>query len=559
MKEKVKIKDEFGWLEANRAVALVPVKNLEIDEVYRVDRKIAIYPKGVLDENSIIGSVFDFDFQAKKENFFDSAIIAFPINPPRVLMIGALMPSIKDELIKRTINEAEEFLNIFRYIYSNIDKVSNLPQRAGHVEGIECGFLLYMCAMQSSTYISGKNYVAYQTIGNSLEINVKHMRAMINMLCKAVYCNDTIVSNVIKHALRLYSDILYLPSATNKFVQAMTLIDYLGNPFEYQKMQTNKAKIAPFSADSHFEYNRICERFKDLTSKKDEGGKEIGLRTNIIHNGKSIESLIFEGYKIDMILREIQLYACNYINSILDYCDKDDWSIVEKAIEKKRDGVLAIPHGYEGKYECDCAVVIDFEFLNKAIEEVYQLYPDYHGNSFSIANFLRLVLMQSDIHRPNYQIPCTFIFENDTRIFNEEDTRKLSEYDGLGFTCEDGEVVIYASIQNGSYFEVLENAIRNVISEKNYFFNDGTKYTNIVLISDYNQIPDEVFVKVNNSCKHIILGRLDNMRTQTYDKCIYFDVTYLIMTVLGIPLEEETTGDFLFKSPRYMDDVSKKD
>ena len=26
------------------------------------------------------------------------------------------------------------------------------------------------------------------------------------------------------------------------------------------------------------------------------------------------------------------------------------------------------------------------------------------------------------------------------------------------------------------------------LSEKNYFYNDGTKYTNIVLISDYNKI-----------------------------------------------------------------------
>ena len=185
----------------------------------------------------------------------------------------------------------------------------------------------------------------------------------------------------------------------------MTLIDYLGNPFEYQKMQKNKAQIAPFSADSFSQYNKICERFKYLTSKKDENGKEIGLRTNIIHNGKTIESLITEGYKIDLILRELQLYICNFINGILIYSNQNDWAYIESKIEEKRNQIQAIPSGYTGKIECDSVIVIDFDFLNQAIKEVYQLYPQYIDRKFDLEKFLSFILVQSDLHRPDYQIP----------------------------------------------------------------------------------------------------------------------------------------------------------
>lgn len=547
------ITSDYHFLNSTMAVALVPIKEFEISEKYVIEGHIHIYPKHSLDTSIIEGSIFDFSFQELKDNFYDATIVAFPIIPPQTIIVGSLFPSVKDELIKRALNQAEEIINIFRYIYSNFDKASNLPQRAGYINGNLCGFLLFTWAMQAATFISGKNYVSSCTIGNSLNVDISWMKPSIDHIFSSIYHNNTIVSNVVKHALRLYSDILYLPTATSKFMQAMTLIDYLGNPFEYQKMQKNKAKIVPFSADSYAQYNTICERFKYLTSQKDKNGVEIGLRTNIIHNGQSLESLIFEGYKIDLILREIQLYICNFINGILDYCEQTDWMYIENKIQEKRDAIQAIPTGYTGRFECDTAVIVDFDFLNLAIKEVYQLYPQYMDRKFNLAKFLHLVLRQCDIHRPDYQIPVTFVYSKSVPVYNADSSLTLDEHNKLGFQSQDGEVSIYTLKAEGDYHEFLTSLLNNVISEKNYFFNDGSKYTNIVLISDYNQIPDEYFIAANNSCKMLTLGRLDNKRTQSYDSCLYFDITYLIMTVLDIPLHEDCTSNFIFDDPRYLD------
>ena len=545
---------DYSHLEPHMNVALVPVKDLNVSEKYSIAGNITVYPKNSLNTEALQGGVLDFGFLEIKNTFYDAAIIAVPATSSQAAFTLGMMPGVKDELIKRILNKTEEIANIFRYIYFNFDGTSGLFQRAGYIEGNLCGFLLYSCAMQSSIFISGKNYISSRTISSSLSIDIAFMRPSIDYLFNAIYRNSTAVSNILKHAFRLYSDILYLPTSTGKFMQAMTLIDYLGNPFEYQKMQKNKTKIAPFSADSRQQYNHICERFKYLTSLKDENSKEIGLRTNIVHNGKSLEDLLFEGYKVNLVLRELQLYICNFINGILDFTDQNDWSSIEIKIQEKYNEIQAIPKGYEGKTECDAVIIIDFDFLNDAIREVYQLYPNYRNKKFDIALFLQLVLKQTDISRPDYQIPVNFVYSKDTVVYNAASEIRLSQYNGLGFQCPDGEISIYTLYTANQHSGNLEILLRNCIQEKNYCYNDAAKYTHIVFISDYNQIADDLYMKAINSYKSLILGRLDSQRTKCFGNCTYFDIENLIMTALGIPLHEECTADFFFtETGRYPD------
>ena len=157
-----------------------------------------------------------------------------------------------------------------------------------------------------------------------------------------------------------------------------------------------------------------------------------------MHNGKSLEDLLFEGYKVNLVLRELQLYICNFINGILDFTDQNDWSCIEIKIQEKYNEIQAIQKGYEGKTECDAVIIIDFDFLNDAIREVYQLYPNYRNKKFDIALFLQLVLKQTDISRPDYQIPVNFVYSKDTAVYNAASAIRLSQYNGLGFQCPDG-------------------------------------------------------------------------------------------------------------------------
>ena len=394
--------------DKDNLIAIVPVKGMNISKKYTVD-DINIYPNGTIDIDEIIkGMKIDMTFWKVEEDFFDSTIIAFPIKYKRKNFMGTLMPMEKDKLIKKVLGMAEDVMNVFRYINSNFDKQSNLPQRAGYIKDIICGFIIYYPYFKTFDYIWDKYYVSNISIGQQLNIDVDNMKSNLDKYFSILKKDVGEVGSIIKHAFSLYSNILYMSTATNKFMQSMSLLEYLANPFEYEKMQKAKTKIIPFSVNNKKRYNEICERFKELTSLKNEENKEIGYRTLIIHNGRSIEDILDESYKIDFLLRELQTYICNVINTfILHY--KRDWSYINDITKQKYNAIQNVKNGYEGKYECDTVVILDFDFLNKAIQEVYQLYPNI-DKKFHIEDFLYCLIEQVDIKRRGYQIPINIIY-----------------------------------------------------------------------------------------------------------------------------------------------------
>ena len=528
----------------NSAIAIVPVKGFNISNKYNIN-KFNIYPQGTLNEEEITGWRYDFSFEEIKDEFYDSTLIAFPIEYERRNILGALFPSEKDKLLKTVLETAEEVMNVLRYINSNFDKTSNLPQRAGYISGLNSGFLLCYPDLKTFNYVVEKYHVLNTSIGNGLNIDMDKMMSQLNMYFSPLRNDEYEVGSIIKHAYRLYSDILYMPTATNKFMQAMSLIEYLANPFEYEQMKKVKTKIVPFSSDCKKEYFDICERFKYLTSLEDENGKQIGLRTSIIHNGRSLEELMDKGYKIDLLLRELQMYICNFINNIVIYSDKD-WNLVEEKIDEKYEKIQNTKLGYEGKFEADTGIFIDFEFLNKALKEVYQLYPQYIERKFDIGCFLSLLLKQVDIERNDYQIPVQIFYKTDEKVFNSDDERIVSQLEGLGFDSLLGEISLYTFNASQDYNLLMERFLKGYLSEKNYYIDCSAKLNNIVWISDRNSISHEVFQQAEKSCKKIILGRLDNKRTTCYDACTWFDIQLVIMACLGIEGYEECEDNFLF-------------
>ncbi|MCR2043775.1 hypothetical protein [Anaerosalibacter massiliensis] len=432
-----------------------------------------------MNEDEIRGCHYNFSFEEIKDEFYDSTLIAFPIEHERRNIMGALFPSEKDKLLKMVLETAEDVMNVLRYINSNFDKTSNLPQRAGYISGLNSGFLLCYPHLKTFNYVVEKYHVLNTSIGNGLNIDIDEMISQLDMYFLSLRNDGYEVGSIIKHAFRLYSDILYMPTATNKFMQAMSLIEYLANPFEYEQMKKAKTKIVPFSSDCKKEYFDICERFKYLTSLEDESGKQIGLRTLIIHNGKNLEELMDKGYKIDLLLRELQMYICNFINNIIIYSDKD-WNLVKEKIDEKYEKIQNTKLGYEGKLEADTSIFIDFEFLNKALKEVYQLYPQYTERKFNIARFLYLLLKQVDVERNGYQIPVQIFYKTDEKVFNSDDERTVSQLEGLGFDSLLGEISLYTFSASQDYNLLMERFLKGYLSEKNYYIDCSTKFNNIV-------------------------------------------------------------------------------
>lgn len=127
---------------------------------------------------------------------------------------------------------------------------------------------------------------------------------------------DGEVGHIARHALVLYSDLLQAENETAKFMQALSLLEFLASPFDYQNFKEVKKVISRYAAKSAAEYARLLERFIELTGKKSEETGEItGLRTRIVHMGDSIERLVPDRNDRVKLFRELD----GYIRSVLDH------------------------------------------------------------------------------------------------------------------------------------------------------------------------------------------------------------------------------------------------
>jgi len=109
-----------------------------------------------------------------------------------------------------------------------------------------------------------------------------------------------------------------------------------------------------------------------------------------------------------------------------------------------------------------------------------------------------------------------------------------------------GECSIYTFLTGDKHSYYLQKLLTRFLRSKNCCLDIGSKFNNIIFISDRNNIPDEIFKTAESSCKSIILVRLDNKRTTCYNACTWFDIEALIMTCIGIELYEECEDNFIF-------------
>lgn len=314
-----------------KSLIIIPVGKFNISNRYQIE-DITIYPIGTVNTEEFFETKVDFDFAEVKEDFLNSAFIVFPIIIQKEHPFGNFTVEQKNQLLNSNFSKAEEVLNIFKYIYCNLDKSSLLTQKAGYINNIYSGALIYYPHLGMSDYLREKYKVNNEFIGKGLIVELKEIKEILDKHTVILDRSCGEVGNIIKHALQLYANIVEASSNTNKYVQALSLIEYLTNPFEFEKMKKLKGHVIAFSVDNKKSYHELSERFKFLTGLKDEQGIEIGLRTNIVHNGKLLEQMLDKPHEPEFIIKELQYYICNYLEVCFESY-KESW---EKFIEKER-------------------------------------------------------------------------------------------------------------------------------------------------------------------------------------------------------------------------------
>lgn len=131
---------------------------------------------------------------------------------------------------------------------------------------------------------------------------------------------DGEVGKVVTHALSLYSQMLQAQSATSKFVQALSLIEFLAFPGVFKSYRKVKTVVSRYMVEGLVERKRILDRFECLTGKKDETtGEEIGFRTRIVHMGARLEQLAKTRSERQELFAELDGYIRTMIDHMIEY------------------------------------------------------------------------------------------------------------------------------------------------------------------------------------------------------------------------------------------------
>ena len=129
------------------------------------------------------------------------------------------------------------------------------------------------------------------------------------------------MGKLVNHALSLYVKILETQSATSKFVQILSLLEFLVFPDEYKRFKDVKKKIARYitTNTNSIEYKNILDRFEELTGKRDNETKEIlGYRTKIVHMGSTIEDILPTYQDRNSLFIELDIYIRNIIDDMIN-------------------------------------------------------------------------------------------------------------------------------------------------------------------------------------------------------------------------------------------------
>ncbi len=235
-------------------------------------------------------------------------------------------------LLKLLSSKAERALDIIRLFYCRLDLPNTLPGQIGSWEGSGeyLGALLYSPEDHESYLIAGAAVESSVIVrGLGLELDTNPLLALPSP-------NDGDVAGVVLHGLSLYSEALNSSNETIKFIRIMTLFEFLASPDEYQNWKKIKGDIACHCARDKASYLSLCERFRVFTSIEDKSGKQLGLRTLIVHNGKLLPELLPSFKERTSLFRELQGYAFTILTDMLSNACQSWEEYVEHRGQLKR-------------------------------------------------------------------------------------------------------------------------------------------------------------------------------------------------------------------------------
>lgn len=126
-------------------------------------------------------------------------------------------------------------------------------------------------------------------------------------LYNCLYVTSNEINLLFREAIHRVSESMYMNNLNTSFVYLLSTLEMLSSR-EYLNFKKTKSKILPFISYSKYQYHKCSEYLRNISEN---------LRTEIIHNGKSIFDLYDNYEEVYKLLNWIKLIIIEYISNIV--------------------------------------------------------------------------------------------------------------------------------------------------------------------------------------------------------------------------------------------------
>lgn len=126
-------------------------------------------------------------------------------------------------------------------------------------------------------------------------------------LYNCLYVTSNEINLLFREAIHRVSESMYMNNLNTSFVYLLSTLEMLSSR-EYLNFKKTKSKILPFISYSKYQYHKCSEYLRNISEN---------LRTEIIHNGKSIFDLYDNYEDVYKLLNWIKLIIIEYISNIV--------------------------------------------------------------------------------------------------------------------------------------------------------------------------------------------------------------------------------------------------
>lgn len=528
-----KIEDEYPLTESGKYLFIVPVSRLTLKNKVRVN-EITIYPKNTLNIDKLYENNFSFDEEQNqlRKTLSSYTLFVFFITDNELREEYNLSSKGYDnKIVEKAISTIEPLLDIIRYYYCEYNYPFSLPSKAGQLDDGRCVSIIKGNILENKISISNK-YSSKLVLGSGLTIKEEEL------LASCTLHNDDVgeTGNIIKHSLALNSSILEQDNLTAKFMQIMTLFEYLAFPYEYKPFKEVKKKISSHIACNKVEYERLLDVFYKYTSKQG-----YAYRTEIIHNGKTIEELIPNEIELLELFSELHHYICLVISDLLKYYNKD-WGFIKnlrKEYVSSIESNILIGGRTANKILTSRNIAyIDVRYLWIKLKHAIEFHPENSG--FSLENLLYYFVAALRVDKYKKGTQVHIIIPQRINTIGNEFIDELFKYNNTSITVKSYTFNISILKAKGSqkFSDVVYRLSEKACSDGNRFFEKNTGFKNILIFSDNihcNKVAKRLID--NNLNVDIRFSRNFNSETKIDGEYLYVVSNYVVAQSIGVSNE----------------------